>query len=77
MSTTHDSLPREDGMHLLDRADLDVRWIRRTFDLKGIGRTKVISIRPLEDANDVPNHVPNDVPNDGAVADRSDDHDPT
>lgn len=51
-------VPREDGVHLLDRADLDVRWIRRTFDLKGIGRTKVISIRPLEDAGVVidPDH---------------------
>ncbi len=47
-------VPRQDGAHLLERDDLDVRWIRRTFDLKGIGRTKVISIRPLDNADDAP-----------------------
>jgi len=42
-------VPRADGIHLLDREDLDARWVRRSYDLKGVGRTRVISIRPLTD----------------------------
>lgn len=41
------AVPRAQGQHLLDRGDLDVRWVRRYYDLKGVGRTRVITIRPL------------------------------
>ncbi len=40
-------VPREENRHLLDREDLDVRKVRRLYDLKGIGRTSVLVIRPL------------------------------
>jgi adenylate cyclase len=40
-------LPRTDGKEFEDREDLDVRMIRRSVDLKGIGRTRAMSIRPL------------------------------
>jgi adenylate cyclase len=40
-------LPRTDGEEFSDREDLDVRMIRRSLDLKGVGRTKAMSIRPL------------------------------
>ncbi len=39
---------RADGMHLLEREDLDVRLHRRVYDLKGVGRFRAISIRPLD-----------------------------
>ena len=34
---------------LLDRDDLDVRKVRRTYDLKGIGRTSILAVRTLSD----------------------------
>jgi len=40
-------VPRSDGERFLERDDLDVRQVRRSYDLKGIGRTRVVSIRPL------------------------------
>jgi adenylate cyclase len=40
-------LPRADGKDFEEREDLDVRMIRRSVDLKGIGRTRAMSIRPL------------------------------
>jgi len=40
-------LPRTEGKEFGDREDLDVRVIRRSVDLKGIGRTRAMSIRPL------------------------------
>lgn len=42
-------VPRADGKHLLERDDLDARAVRRPFDLKGIGRTRLISVRPLHE----------------------------
>ena len=45
-------VPCVDGQHLLDREDLDVRWVRRHYDLKGVGRTRIISIRPLTDESE-------------------------
>lgn len=42
-------VPRTDGKHLLERNDLDSRAVRRPFDLKGIGRTRLISVRPLDE----------------------------
>ena len=45
-------VPRADGIHLLDREDLDARWVRRPYDLRGVGRTRIISIRPLSDEAD-------------------------
>lgn len=39
-------IARTGGKHLFDRRDLDVRAVRRPYDLKGIGHTRVISIRP-------------------------------
>jgi adenylate cyclase len=38
---------RSDGERFLGRDDLDVRRVRRSQDLKGVGRTRIISIRPL------------------------------
>lgn len=43
-------VPHADGAHLVDRDDLDARGVRRPYDLKGIGRTRIVSIRPLTDA---------------------------
>lgn len=43
-------VPRAHGAHLIDREDLDARWVRRPYDLKGVGRTRIISIRPPADA---------------------------
>ncbi len=40
-------VPREENRFLLERDDLDVRKVRRLYDLKGIGRTAVLVIRPL------------------------------
>ena len=45
-------VPRADGIHLLDREDLDARWVRRPYDLKGVGRTRIISVRPLTEDTD-------------------------
>lgn len=39
------ALPRLGSEHLLERDDLDVRKVRRTYDLKGIGRTAVLTVR--------------------------------
>jgi adenylate cyclase len=47
-------VPRPDGIHLLDREDLDVRSVRRLYDLKGVGRTRIVSIRPLADQRHQP-----------------------
>ncbi len=41
------AVPRNGGEHLLERDDLDVRKIRRSYDLKGIGRTSILTIRSL------------------------------
>jgi adenylate cyclase len=41
------ALPRGVAPHLLERDDLDVRRVRRSYDLKGIGRTSILAIRPL------------------------------
>jgi len=41
------ALPRGVAPHLLEREDLDVRRVRRSYDLKGIGRTSILAIRPL------------------------------
>lgn len=40
------AVPREGAEYLLDRQDLDVRKIRRAYDLKGIGRTSILAVRP-------------------------------
>ena len=40
-------VPRVVGAHLIDREDFDARWVRRPYDLKGVGRTRIVSIRPL------------------------------
>ena len=45
---------RADGMHLLEREDLDARPHRRVYDLKGVGRFRAISIRPLDVADEEP-----------------------
>lgn len=41
------AVPRADAEHLLERDDIDVRKVRRSYDLKGIGRTTVLAVRPL------------------------------
>lgn len=41
------AVARRGGESLLDRDDLDVRKVRRTYDLKGIGRTSVLAVRAL------------------------------
>ena len=41
------AVPREGAEYLLDREDLDVRKIRRSYDLKGIGRTSILAVRPI------------------------------
>ncbi len=38
---------RAAAKHLFDRDDLDVRALRRSVDLKGVGRARVVSIRPI------------------------------
>lgn len=40
------ALPRKDGSDLLERDDLDVRKVRRPYDLKGVGRTSILAVRP-------------------------------
>jgi adenylate cyclase len=42
------ALPRGVAPHLLEREDLDVRRVRRTYDLKGIGKTSILAIRPRQ-----------------------------
>ncbi len=37
---------RAAAKHLFERDDLDVRPLRRSVDLKGVGRARVVSIRP-------------------------------
>ena len=39
-------IPREFMPDVVDRSDLDVRRVRRSYDLKGIGDTKIAVIRP-------------------------------
>ena len=41
------AVPRSGNEYLLERDDLDVRKVRRSYDLKGIGRTSILAIRPL------------------------------
>lgn len=55
------AVPRADGMHLLGQDDIDARWVRRSYDLKGVGRTRIISIRPIEMSSD---SAPTDSPDD-------------
>lgn len=43
------AVPRKGNESLLDRDDLDVRKVRRTYDLKGIGRTSILAVRTLSD----------------------------
>jgi len=40
-------LPRVEGEEFGDRQDIEVRMIRRSLDLKGVGRTSAMAIRPL------------------------------
>jgi adenylate cyclase len=42
------AVQRKDAEHLLERSDLDARKVRRSYDLKGIGRTSILAVRPLE-----------------------------
>ena len=44
---------RRDGLHLLDRDDLDVRAPHRSVDLKGVGRMHILAIRPLSTDHEV------------------------
>lgn len=46
-------LPRADGAEFGEREDLDVRVLRRSLDLKGVGRTRAMSIRPRPDESTV------------------------
>ena len=48
------AVPRAGSEHLLERDDLDVRKVRRTYDLKGIGRMSVLAVRaaPHHDTGD-------------------------
>ena len=50
------AIPRTGSEHLLDRDDLDVRKVRRSYDLKGIGRTSILAVRSapreLDDADE-------------------------
>ncbi len=39
-------LPTEQAGELLARNDIGMRRIRRTYDLKGVGRTSIVAIRP-------------------------------
>jgi adenylate cyclase len=39
---------REAALDLVDRDDLEVQKLRRVFDLKGIGRTRLCSVRRLQ-----------------------------
>ena len=41
------AVPRNGSEHLLERADLDVRKVRRSYDLKGIGRTSILAVRSI------------------------------
>jgi adenylate cyclase len=41
------AVPRSGNEYLLDRDDVDVRKVRRSYDLKGIGRTSILAVRPL------------------------------
>ena len=43
------AVPRDVGAHLLERDDLDVRRVRRIYDLKGVGRTSILAVRPARD----------------------------
>jgi adenylate cyclase len=40
------AMPAELLDELTDPANLDIRRVRRTYDLKGVGRTSIIAIRP-------------------------------
>ena len=52
------AVPREGNEQLLERDDLDVRKVRRSYDLKGIGRTSILAVRAL----------PHDRPDDASEA---------
>jgi adenylate cyclase len=43
------SVSRSGSGHLLERKDIDVRKVRRSYDLKGIGRTSILAVRALPD----------------------------
>jgi len=47
------AVTRRDGQHLLDRDDLDVRAPHRSVDLKGVGRTHILAVRPLDTDQDM------------------------
>ena len=40
------AVPTDLGRHLLERDDIDVRRVLRPYDLKGVGRTTILAIRP-------------------------------
>lgn len=40
------AVDRSGAEHLLDRHDIDVRKVRRSYDFKGIGKTHILAIRP-------------------------------
>lgn len=67
---------RAAAKHLFERDDLDVRALRRSVDLKGVGRTRIVSIRPrttpLADQSPLPETPQASIqePN-GSVADRT------
>ena len=46
------AIPRAESEHLLDRDDLDVRKVRRSYDLKGIGRTSIVAVRSVPHESD-------------------------
>jgi adenylate cyclase len=46
------AVTRRDGQHLLDRDDLDVRAPHRSYDLKGVGRMRIVTIRSLGSDHD-------------------------
>lgn len=43
------AVPRKGNESLLDRDDFEVRKVRRTYDLKGIGRTAILAVSALPD----------------------------
>jgi len=46
------AVPRSGNEYLLDRDDIDVRKVHRSYDLKGIGRTSILAVRPLAHDSD-------------------------
>lgn len=49
------ALPRDVAAPLLDREDLVVRRVRRSYDLKGVGRTSIVVVRASPDYRSVNN----------------------